>query len=266
MNHPQQRSVALALTALCLAPSVWAAEEPIVTDRPDFVESSDVVGKGRFQIETSLAFERNKVGGLSTRTRSTPTLLRIGTGEDWELRLETDGKLREHQSQGGISSTERGWGDVALGLKWHQQDGDEVKGQASLGWIFHLEMPSGSAAFKGQGVRPSLRLVSEWEFAGGWTLGLMPGVFLDRNDEGKRYAGGILAGVLGKSFNERTRGFVEWASQRISSQRNGGNVLSANAGAAYLVTPNLQLDTAIARGLNQNTPDWSWTLGLSARY
>jgi hypothetical protein len=266
MNHPQQRSVALALTALCLAPSVWAAEEPIVTDRPDFVESSDVVGKGRFQIETSLAFERNKVGGLSTRTRSTPTLLRIGTGEDWELRLETDGKLRERQSQGGISSTERGWADVALGVKWHQQDGDEASGRPGMGWLFHVDLDSGSAAFKGQGLRPSLRFVAEWEMPGGWTAGVMPGVFWDRNDEGKRFAGGILAGVLGKSFNERTRGFVELSAQRITTQRNGGNVLSFDTGAAYLLTNDVQLDAALSRGLNKNTPDWSFTVGLSARY
>jgi hypothetical protein len=56
-----------------------AAELPeadkIVTDRPDFVESSNVVGKGCFQRETSAERERNKADGLRERGFSTPTLV-----------------------------------------------------------------------------------------------------------------------------------------------------------------------------------------------
>ena len=60
--------------ALCLVHTV-RAEEPISTDRPDFVESSDVVGKGRFQLETGFSSERNKADGVKERLTTTPTLL-----------------------------------------------------------------------------------------------------------------------------------------------------------------------------------------------
>ena len=58
----------------CFNPmSAARAADSIATDRPDFVESSDVVGKGRVQIETGLAFESNRTPLEKTRTRSTPT-------------------------------------------------------------------------------------------------------------------------------------------------------------------------------------------------
>src|SRR5688500_18183445 len=86
---------ALALCAGCLN-YAWAAEEDrIVTYRPDVVESSDVVGKGCFQIETSIDYERDKQTGLKTRTLRTPALFRLGISESLELRAETDGRVRE---------------------------------------------------------------------------------------------------------------------------------------------------------------------------
>ena len=50
MRHP-------ILMSLVLLAAPLAAQEPIATDRPDFVESSQVVGPSAFQIETSAAFE-----------------------------------------------------------------------------------------------------------------------------------------------------------------------------------------------------------------
>jgi len=54
------RSLFLVLAAACsLSPAASAAaDDTISTDRPDFVESSQVVGKGRLQLETSLQWER----------------------------------------------------------------------------------------------------------------------------------------------------------------------------------------------------------------
>ena len=47
-------------------------DDMISTDRPDFVESSQVVGRGRLQLETSVQWERDH----GVRTLTTPTLLR----------------------------------------------------------------------------------------------------------------------------------------------------------------------------------------------
>ena len=239
--------------------------DKIATDRPDFVESSDVVGKYRFQIETSVALERNKEDGFKERTFSTPTLLRYGVSDNLELRAETDGRLvaRTDDLVAGTRVTERGYGDLSLGVKWHALD--EVGLTPSLAVLAHVDLDSGSARFRGKGARPSLRAVAEWELPHDMSLGIMPGVLLDKNDAGRRYTAGILGVVVGKEWNERWRSFVEVAAPQIARARNGGSLVTLDVGAAYLLTRHCQLDTAIARGLNRNTADWSWTIGLSLK-
>lgn len=255
--------------ALALALGVGAAradDDAIATDRPDFVESSDVVGKGRFQLETSLAWERDRAGGVKARLASTPTLLRIGAGEDWELRFETDGRLRQRIDEAGAVTRQNGWSDLSIGVKWHQRDGNEEAGTPGLGWLLHVDVDSGSSAFRGQGLRPSLRFVAEWEFAGGWSLGVMPGVYRDRDEDGRHFAGGILAATLGKSLTDRLRGFVEVSGQQLAASKHGGSVVTFDTGLAYLLDRDLQVDVAMSRGINKNAPDLAWTVGVSARF
>lgn len=255
-----------SLLAAC-ACSAQAEEEPLATDRPDFVESSDVVGAGRLQIETSVAFERSKVDGTREKLRATPTLLRIGIGDTLEARIETDGALYLRSTDDtGLTTRDRGHADIALGLKWHMQDGDEATGKPGIGWLLHVDTDSGSRAFRGKGWRPSLRMVAEWELPGGHSLGVMPGVFVEHNEAGSRYVGGIAAVVVGKSFTDRLRGFVELAGQQLASRRHGGNVVTADLGMAYLLTNSVQVDTAVAWGLSKAAPDFGWTIGLSMRF
>src|SRR5206468_3534083 len=88
-----KRRLPLAAALLCVLAASGARagdDEPISADRPGVAESSQVVGKGRLQLETSLQWERERGDDLHTRTLSTPTLLRIGVGETTELRIETD--------------------------------------------------------------------------------------------------------------------------------------------------------------------------------
>jgi len=257
-----------AVLALCCACSAACADDAISTDRPDFVESSAVVGAGRYQIETGLGFERNKDAGLKLRSTSTPTLLRLGINETMEFRVETDGYVRARAQDlaSGSVLRERGMSDVSLGLKWHTQDGDEARGKPATAWLFHVDLDSGSPAFRGQGLRPSVRFVAEWELADDWSVGVMPGLVLDKNADGKRFSSGILAVTVGKGWTDKLHSFVELAAQQITSSKNGGSVLTFDVGAAYAITNDVQVDVALSRGLNKYTPDLAWTVGLSVRF
>ena len=159
-----------------------------------------------------------------------------------------------------------GYADVSLGAKWHMQDGDEARGRPGIAWLMHVDVDSGSAAFRGQGLRPSLRVAAEWDLPGDVGLGVMPGVFLDRNAAGERYVGAIFASVLSKSLTERLRGFVEVAASQLASARNGGNMLTFDTGLAYLIGTDMQVDVAMARGLSKAAPDFAWTVGWSMRF
>ncbi|UXH78781.1 transporter [Roseateles amylovorans] len=257
--------MALGLILGCAQPAM-AADDGIATDRPDFVESSDTVGKGRFQIETSVAFERDKRGGSKSRVQSTPTLLRWGFADDLELRLETDGALRARSTTDGTTIRDNGFADSALGIKWHVADGDEARNLPGMAWLFHVDTPSGSRAFKGHGLRPSVRLTAEWDLPHDYSVGVMGGLYQERNESDKRYVGGILAATAGMPLAERWRGFVEVAGQQLTSARNGGNVVTFDTGLTWQLAPSLQLDTAVSRGISKAAPDWAWTVGFSVRF
>lgn len=238
---------------LCTGLPAWA-DDTISPDRPDFTNGPDVMAASRIQIETGGAWQRE----ASTRLRSTPMLLRLGVGHDLELRLETDGALRQRNPGGS------GRGDLAVGFKWQLQEGDEAK--PGLGWLLEVQTPSGSGPFKGQGLRPGVSFLAQWELPAGWSLGTMAGAFVDRNDAGQRYTAGLLSASLGMPLSEKLHGFAELAGQQLASSRNGGNIVTVGMGLAWQLTDDVQLDTAVFRGLNRSTPDWAWTVGLSIRF
>jgi len=265
---PPAALAAAALALAALAHATALAADAIATDRPDFVESSDVVGKGRVQIETGVSFERNKTADERTRARSTPTLVRVGVSDTLELRAESEVFVRSTAADRATGAVQRdsGTADVSLGVKWHMLDGDEAAGKPAVAWLLHADIDSGTRALRGTGVRPSLRGVAEWELPGDAALGVMAGAMWDRQPEGKRFTSGILAVTVSKGWTSEFRTFVEVAGRQTTSKTNGGNVLTLDAGITYLLSGDLQIDAAVARGLNRNTPDLQFGFGVSMRF
>lgn len=252
---------------LLLVPALAHADD-IQTDRPDFVESSNTVGKGVLQIETSVSASRDKTDSIKVRELATPTLFRYGVSDNWEVRLETDGRMHQtvhdHSSSGTVRDS--GYADYSLGLKWHQQDGDDKTMSPSVGWLFHLDMPGGSGEFRSHKVRPSVRGVAEWDLADDYSLGVMGGVTYGVNDNDDRYWAPILGVVAGKSFTEKLRGFVELAAEEIRRDKDGGSQIALDTGVAYLVSDDVQVDAILSRGLNEFTADYAVGFGLSMRF
>jgi len=244
------------LATLTLLPA--AAQDAIVPDRPNFVDSTDVVGRGQWQVETSVLAERDKTDGVRTRTYSMPTLLRYGVGDVLELRVETDGRTVEH-TRGADSLA--GYADAAVGMRWHVQDAAE--GRPSVGLVLQADLPTGSRAWRGQRVRPSLRLTGEWELPADMSLGVTSGAGQERNDADKRYGYGLAGVVLGKAITPAWGVFVELAAPQIARAADGGTVATFDAGATWLVSNRCQLDTMLALGLNRRSPDAALTVGLS---
>lgn len=255
--------VRLIVAALAGAALPALADDTINTDRPDFVDSSSTVGKGSFQIELGIAGERRRDAASSERNSSTPLLLRYGISEDLELRLDTDGRSvsRSEDLIGHTRQRSSGYADVSPGIKWHVQD--QQGALPAIGVLVHVDVDSGSPALRGNGKRPMLRLATEWDLPGDMSLGLMHGIIANRNDDGRHFGAAMFGAVLDKEWTARWRSFVELAAPQIARARNGGSMLTADVGGAYLLSPRCQLDFALMRGLNKNTADLGWTVGLS---
>jgi hypothetical protein len=261
------RGVAWVLCGLvATAHAAEGPEDQIVTDRPDFVESSVTVGKGRFQLETSVAGIHNRDGTLHQDILGTPTLLRFGVADTWELRLETDGYTRQRTDDTSAppAQTVYGFADSELGVKWHMQDREGAR--PSVAWLLHVGFPSGSESLRGPGIRPSLRATMEWDLPSDSSIGVMPGVIYQSRDDGHRYAAGLIGVSFGHNWTEQLHTFLEIAAPQLARPVDGGNIVTYDFGFSYLITPKVQVDTGVFIGANHHTPDVAWTVGLSAKF
>ena len=256
------------LVAAFFAADAARAAKPIDTDGPDFVESSEVVGKGRFQFETDVVLERDGRRSARLTTLSTPTLLRLGVAETVELRVETESWMRvtSDNAGGGAGSTVTGTGDTALGLKWHSQDKDSSTNTPAVSWILHFEAPTGSGEFKERGITPSLRSVITWELPHDLALGFMPGLKYGAAPDGHRVVSGVVGLVLNKQWSETLRTFVENSSPQIARRRDGGVIMSWDVGAAYLITNDWQVGIRAGLAANRNTPNSQLLIEIAGRF
>jgi hypothetical protein len=222
---------------ILFVPHAWGIE-PIDTDGPDFVESSEVVPKGHFQYEIDFT----SVGSEF----STPALLKYGAANNIELRVAPEGYVRKDGRSGR--------GDTAFGLKWHSQDRDPSRGVPAVSWIAHFAPPSGTDGFRGNGVRPSVRSVITWQLPRDLALGLMPGLKYDAREDGRRFTLAILGIVLNKRLGDRLRTFVEFSVPQVAPARDGGVLASWDVGAAYLLSNDAQLGIRTGVAANRNTP------------
>jgi hypothetical protein len=222
------------------------AGEPIDADGPDFVESSEVVPPGRFQYELDAVHSGGSHDGAISPTSNTPLLLKYGIAPNFELRLATDGVTWQDRHTGV--------GDVALGFKWHVNDSDRLSNSPAVAWLFHFDLPTGSAEFRGRGIRPSVRSVINWDLSDDYALSLMPGAGAQSSDSGQRFPYGIFGAVLSRKLAERARVFVELALPQIAASRYGGTIGGVDLGGAYLLSDDIQLGARAGWAINQNSP------------
>ena len=95
-----------------------------------------------------------------------------------------------------------------------------------------------------------------------FSLGVTPGLLLDRDEDGKRHAAGVLAVALGKTWSTNWRGLVG-----LTGKSAGGDVpLTLDAGLAYRATDALQFDFSLSHGVAGGAPDVQAGIGLSSRF
>jgi len=155
----------LTATASSLASD---AEDYINPDRPGIADGSNVVGVGRFQIETGIQQEYRRHDGNDSRTLFLPTLLRIGFDKRFEFRIEGNAYtwMKVTNATQGTTHTE-GIAPASVGLKYHFVDSLDEK-QPSVGAILRFFPRSGARAFKTTRATGDFRLVADWDFLPEW--------------------------------------------------------------------------------------------------
>lgn len=259
-----RRALGLALLMGSLAATVALAGpsgESSVTE-PDFasdVPGTALIGEGNVQLEANVARASDGKGTEMTRAWSTPTLVRLGM-PNYEFRVQSAGysRLRTY------NTVDNGMSDFSVGVKGvlpQTYDRD-----LSVAVVLQAGLPGGSSQFKQKGVRPEFQLIGAWQLPSANSVAGVAGISSEVDNNGDRFANGILGVNFAHSWNPRVSTYTEVAGREIRSASRGGKNLQWSLGGAWKALPGTQLNASAAWGLKDNDTDFAWKLGVSRRF
>lgn len=256
MKHVVRTVVMAALGALGLGGAPAFADD-MNPDRPGIADGSSVVGAGRFQVESGLQREWRKdqgdIGGERERLSYVPTLLRFGIDAHWEARIEGNAYGWQKQSD-PVNGVSHGAGamPVSLGVKYNVQESDDG-GTPGYGMIVRVFPHSGSNTFGTHRATGDVRLVADVQLARDWSFNPNIGVASEEDGDGRQYGTVLAAATLSYAASKQLNVFVDTGMQS-REQRHGGSQVILDTGVAYALTPDVQLDASIGRGVHGATP------------
>jgi hypothetical protein len=246
------------IVALGMA-AAGSAQEPMVTDRPDFTESSSTVGSGYFQLEGGLTYADSR-GGEDVTTLG-EGLVRWGIARMLELRFV----LPTYSRVGGPGDTDSGFLPTAVGFKYRLAKG---AGRGFLGGmeaalIASTTMPTGTGDFESSFWQPAAILAASWELAPDVGIGGNLGLARPAED-GRRFTTLWASVSLGVGLTEAASIFVEVYGFNREEDR-GPSTATFQAGLVYLLNRDFQLDVRAARRLTDYGVDFLIGAGMSYR-
>ena len=232
--------------------------DEIVTDRPDFTESSSVMPRGAFQFESGLTYEGDTVDGVRGRSLTAPgSLMRVGLGGRTELRISTEGF--QSTIAGGFRSS--GYSDVAIGVKIRLLD--QAKAGIDFAIIPMTTLPTGADGFTSGHADPTLKLTWARELGAGW--GVNGNVnFASVSDEEGRFAQRAISASFGHALAGGWEGFAELYSF-TPMERGAASGVTLDWGVARQIGHDFHFDVAAGRGLTAAAPDWFIGIGFAVR-
>jgi hypothetical protein len=245
--------IGLLGAALLMAPVTARGQDAaeLVSDRPDFTESAVAVAPGRVQLEAGVTTTRDE--GESARELG-EVLVRVGMTEGLELRLGLGSWVDAGEAEG--------WDGGSLGLK--AQLLESWGRRPALAVLIGTSTPLGDEEVADESWQPEAKLALGWELGEALELGVNAGYA--RPGEGEtRFDQAQWSAALGWGATERLGFFLE--AFGFDQEAPEGEATSyLDAGATWLVGPDLQLDVRFGRGLNDEAADWFAGTGVVARW
>ena len=236
-----------------------AAAPELVTDRPDFTESSEVVGRGVLQVESGLTFEDDRQAGERARVVSAPqVLVRVGMTPRFELRFGGDGFVSESIRTAGGAFQTSGSSDAEIGFKY-KLTGSPVAGfDAAI--LPSLSLPTGRDGLTSDGYDPGVKLTWARELPRGFGLsGNVNGAWL--TVDGRRDWEPSVSVSVSHGFGANWGAY--WETYGFFGE--GSCACTFNTGITRGFGENLQLDVEAGRGLTASAPDWFVGVGFAVR-
>ena len=268
------RPAVLALALACLGASQAARAAADDVNAPPVADpdaGSRVLAFGRRMLETMLASERSVVDAISANVAANlrgPTV-RVSTGSGG---IDTRSATLAARATAGANAAadplqrSAGLADLSLGARWHVLQGDAATHVPCVSWMADVQPVSVAALAGGNVLRPSMHLSAEWALSEDMTFGVMPGIAMDLDAQGRRMANGTVAVTIGKEWAPGVRTFVDMARERLTLAQGGGVSTTLDAGITVMTGPSTQVDFAIARGLTSAAPALQAGIGVSSAF
>ena len=249
----------LLFAAAAVAQEGWSGlEEPLVTDRPDFTESTSTIPRGHFQIEGGTTLTRVEDVDI---TSFGELLVRIGTGERWETRLGLGSYSRIETPFDEFSGLE----DPSLGIKVRFTDdpGELGPGQPAVSLIVATSIPAGDEELTDDEWAPEAKVALAWELTRfSISSNLIYAYAVDGEDRFHQL-GATLSGST--PITDRLGAYLEWFG--FSEETKDGEATHyVDGGVSFLINNDLQVDARVGTGLNDADPDWFVGVGGGVRF
>lgn len=244
----------------------------MVTDRPDFTESTLAIPRGRFQLEGGYTFTHDHEDGVTTTDHSFPELLlRSGLANRVELRLGWSGwslasELFQERNDAGRSvprhEHDDGGSDMSAGFKLHLFDQEGMR--PDFGVIGELSLPTGAAGKTSGDVDPTVKLL--WAYEITQRLGVAGNVNLSvPTSERGRYFQTAASLSFAYEITDWLGSYVEYFGF-YPNDRGTDCAHYLNGGFTFPVTDHLQFDVRAGAGLNEEADDFFTGVGFAIRW
>jgi len=250
--HVAALVVMLAPMAAC-ATAARGNLEPLVTDRPDFTESSETIPTGLVQLESGGTYSREgdeRAGSLGE------ALIRVGLAPRAELRVG----LNSYAISRSAGSTVRGLEDASLGAKVNLWDGGAVGSvRPKVSLIVASSLPTGATPFRADKFQPEVKLTGAWDLSErvAFSSNLNYAWVRERFDS---YGESAASASLGVGVTERVGSYLEYFGFYPQQQALDKSHFF-NGGLTYGLNDNLQLDARAGRQMQRRDGE-SWFLGV----
>jgi hypothetical protein len=267
-RRPAHRGLDLARWVLAVCPalaliasdgaSAQEADEPLVTDRPDFTESPVSVQPGRVQLEGGYTHEE---AGDVTTDGAPELLLRIGLTDALELRLAANSYTRVAAPGGDASGLE----DPFVGIKLEAARGSETPSflEPAMALLVGSSLPVGSTDIGEDDAVPEVLLALDWTLPE--PLGIASNIGLSyESEDGEQFLQGSFSTALGVGLGASWGLFFEYyAFVPEGSERDVQHFL--DTGATRLLSNDFQLDVRVGTEVGGET-DYFAGVGLAYRW
>ncbi len=254
--------ILLALGAALLLPAIPAfaagagqSDNAVTPDRPGFTNGSDVVPRGRIQVEGGVTRTVFSAGsGQGSQTDAPAILLRTGLSDTVELRVT----LPDYVWPAGDNKS--GFGDGAIGVRWKFHQSKD--GSTKFAFTPSVSVPLKTAVTTSGHVDPVFLLSGETQSGPRW--GISSNLILSYPTlGGSRLASYTATAQVTYALSGPLAVFGDVYDNGVSGS---GPTPIADAGLTYRIAPNAQLDLETGRGLGGAAPARFYGGGLALRF